>query len=138
MALEPKDVTAAEEPNPELVDMSRRFWLSLVLSVPLFLLAMSDMLPGQPLEHWIGPAGAALACNSALATPVVLWGGWPFFERGWQSIVTSHPQHVHADRHRHRRGIRLTAWSRRLRRSGFPNRSAATADRSTCISNRRQ
>ncbi|HMC12489.1 MAG TPA: copper-translocating P-type ATPase, partial [Pirellulaceae bacterium] len=86
MALEPKTVTAAEEPNHELVDMSRRFWLSLSLSVPLFLMAMSDMLPGQPFEHWFSST-ALRWLQFALATPVVLLWGWPIFERGWQSIV---------------------------------------------------
>jgi Cu+-exporting ATPase len=84
MALEPRTVTAEEGPNPELVDMSRRFWVGLVLSLPLFLLAMADMLPGRPLHfldmrivNWV---------QLALATPVVLWCGWPFFQRAWDSV----------------------------------------------------
>ena len=85
MALEPKTVTA-EEVNPELIDMSQRFWISVALSAPLLLIAMIDMLPGMPLASWLG-AGALRWIELALATPVVLWGGWPFFERGWQSIV---------------------------------------------------
>ena len=86
MALEPRTITAADEPNRELVDMSKRFWLSVAFSVPLFLMAMTDMLPGRPLEHWFGPT-ALRWLEFALATPVVLWWGWPIFERGWQSIV---------------------------------------------------
>src|SRR6202008_4666174 len=85
MALEPKTVTA-EEANPELIDMSRRFWISVALSAPLLLIAMIDMLPGMPLASRLG-AGALRWIELALATPVVLWGGWPFFVRGWQSIV---------------------------------------------------
>ena len=86
MALEPRTVTAEEEVNPELVDMSRRFWISLGLTVPVFALAMSEMLPGQPVQHAL-PARLLSWLQLALATPVVLWGGWPFFERGWQSVV---------------------------------------------------
>jgi len=86
MALEPRTITVAAEENLELADMSRRFWLSLILTAPLFFLAMADMLPGQPLQHvlslrllpWI---------ELILATPVVLWGGWPFFQRGWASVI---------------------------------------------------
>jgi len=72
MALEPAVVTAQDEANPELEDMQRRFWISLGLAVPTMLLGMSDRLP------WL---------QFALATPVVLWGGFPFFERGWASLV---------------------------------------------------
>jgi Cu+-exporting ATPase len=86
MALEPRTVTAEEEVNPELVDMSRRFWWSLALTAPVFLLAMSEMLPGRPVPHALG-ARALTWVQSALATPVVVWGGRPFFERGWQSVV---------------------------------------------------
>ena len=86
MALEPRTVTAEEEENPELADMSRRFWASLALTVPVFLLAMSEMLPGRPVHHALG-ARAVTWVQLVLATPVVLWGGRPFFERGWQSVV---------------------------------------------------
>ena len=90
MALEPKIVTMAEGPNPELDDMSRRFWWSLGPAVVVMLLAMSDMLPGQPLHQWFG--GARLNwIQWMLATPVVLWGGLPFFQRGWASIVNRAP-----------------------------------------------
>ena len=86
MALEPRTVTAEEEVNPELVDMSRRFWASLALTAPVFLLTMSEMLRGQPVHHALG-ARVLTWIQLALATPVVLWSGWPFFERGWQSVV---------------------------------------------------
>jgi Cu+-exporting ATPase len=86
MALERRTVTLEEKANPELVDMIRRFWISLALSVPLFLLAMSDMIPGQPVQRRFSPR-LLNWIQLVLATPVVLWGGWPFFERGWQSIV---------------------------------------------------
>ena len=86
MALEPRTVTLEDAPNPELVDMTRRFWISAALSLPLFILAMSDMLPGQPLQHLVSPR-LLTWIQFVLATPVVLWGGWPFFERGWHSIV---------------------------------------------------
>ena len=88
MALEPREVTA-EEANPELIAMTRRFWISAFLTVPLFVLAMSRMLP----ESWSGLiAGRTLSwIEFLLATPVVLWGGWPFFVRGWQSIVNRSP-----------------------------------------------
>jgi len=86
MALEPRTVTAHEEENPELHDMSRRFWVSLVLTAPLLIIAMLDMLPGMPVEHAL-PAGWLPWIELILATPVVLWGGWPFFQRGWTSIV---------------------------------------------------
>jgi Cu+-exporting ATPase len=85
MALEPVAVTAEEPENPELRDMTRRLWLSAALSAPLLLLAMAEMLPGQPL-HRLG-AGALAWLQAALATPVVLYGGWPFFHRGWASLV---------------------------------------------------
>lgn len=86
MALEPRMVTEAEEVNPELVDMARRFWISLILTVPLLLLVMSEMLPGQPVQHTLSSRFLTWL-QLALATPVVLWGGWPFFQRGWVSIV---------------------------------------------------
>ena len=86
MALEPRTVTAIEEENPELRDMKRRFWVSLVLTVPLLVVAMADMLPGMPVEHAL-PKGWLPWLELLLATPVVLWGGWPFFQRGWTSII---------------------------------------------------
>jgi Cu+-exporting ATPase len=86
MALEPRTVSLADEKNPELIDMTRRFWMSLALSIPLLLIAMSEMLPSNPIER-IAPMRTIVWIQFALATPVVLWGGWPFFVRCWQSIV---------------------------------------------------
>jgi Cu+-exporting ATPase len=85
MALEPRTVTG-EEKNEELIDMTRRFKAGLVLAIPLLLLAMSDLIPGQPVQHAISMRLLEYF-QLALATPVVLWGGWPFFQRGWASIV---------------------------------------------------
>jgi P-type Cu+ transporter len=89
MALEPVETTLDEGPNEELVDMSRRFWWSLALTVPMLAFMVSDMLPGQPL-HALIPSRLATWIQFALATPVVLWGGWPFFVRGWASVVSRH------------------------------------------------
>jgi len=86
MALEPRTVTAKEEENPELRDMTRRFWVSLILTAPLLAGAMADMLPDMPVEHAL-PGAWLPWIDLALATPAVLWGGWPFFQRGWASIV---------------------------------------------------
>jgi Cu+-exporting ATPase len=86
MALEPRTVTATQEENPELRSMTPRFGISLALTAPLLASAMADMLPGMPVEHAL-PAGWLPWIELLLATPVVLWGGWPFFQRGWTSIV---------------------------------------------------
>src|SRR5881296_453727 len=86
MALEPRTVSIEAEENPELRDMTRRLWISLALTVPLLGIAMADMLPGMPVQHAL-PAGWLPWIELLLATPVVLWGGWPFFQRGWSSIV---------------------------------------------------
>ena len=86
MALEPRTVTLQEEANPELVDMTRRLWVGVVLSMPIMFLAMSEMIPGQPVQRTISPH-LLNWIQLVLATPVVLWGGWPFFQRGWASIV---------------------------------------------------
>ena len=91
MALEPKVFSlTTEEDTSELDDMKRRFWISLALTLPVFLLAMSEMIPGQPVQHAIGHR-LVTWIQFALATPVVLWGGWPFFERGWASIANRSP-----------------------------------------------
>ena len=91
MALEPRTVTAAaSEDNPELRDMSRRFWISLALTAPLMAVAMAAMLCEMPLHRML-PGGALPWPEFALATPVVLWGGWPFFERFWTSLVNRSP-----------------------------------------------
>jgi len=86
MALEPRTVAGGEEENAELLDMTRRFKTGLILTVPLLLLAMSDLIPSQPVQHAIS-VRLLKFIQLALATPVVLWGGWPFFQRGWASIV---------------------------------------------------
>jgi len=85
MALEPITVTD-EEVNEELVDMTRRFKIGLALTIPLVFLAMSDLIPGQPVQQVIS-THILKYIQLVLATPVVLWGGWPFFKRGWVSIV---------------------------------------------------
>ena len=85
MALEPR-VATGEEENAELIEMQRRFWLSVVLTLPLLLVAMSEFIPGDPVRNLLAPRSLAWL-SLALASPVVLWGGWPFFVRGWQSIL---------------------------------------------------
>src|SRR5437870_3425476 len=90
MALEPRTVTLDEEVNPELVDMTRRFWICVILTAPIFFLAMSDMIPGQPIQRLL-PSKLLNWVQFIFATPVVLWGGWPFFQRGWASIVNRSP-----------------------------------------------
>jgi Cu+-exporting ATPase len=90
MALEPRTVTLEEGPNPELADMSRRFWVGLALSVPVFLAAMTDMLPGGPLHHLVGMTVLNWV-QLVLASPVVLWCGWPFYQRAWQSVLHRSP-----------------------------------------------
>jgi P-type Cu+ transporter len=86
MALEPWTVGVVEGPDPELVDMTRRFWIGLVLTLPLLVSMVGDMLPGEPLRHLMSPRASAWV-QLVLATPVVLWAGWPFFGRGWASII---------------------------------------------------
>ncbi len=86
MALEPRTITGGEEQNEELADMTRRFKLSLMLTIPLLLLAMSDLIPGQPVQHAVSMR-LLKYIQLAFATPVVLWAGWPFFQRGWASVV---------------------------------------------------
>ncbi len=86
MALEPRTISLQEEENPELVEMTRRFWVSAALSLPVFLIGMSEFIPGALLQR-IAPMNVWVWMQLALATPVVLWGGWPFFVRGWQSVV---------------------------------------------------
>jgi P-type Cu+ transporter len=89
MALEPRTVAVEEGPSPELAGMTRRMWIGALLGLPVFLLTMGDMVLGMGLGgrvgvqigNWIG---------LAFATPVVLWAGWPFFQRGWASIVNRH------------------------------------------------
>ncbi|HEY7162785.1 MAG TPA: heavy metal translocating P-type ATPase, partial [Acidobacteriota bacterium] len=91
MALEPKNIiAAAEHESPELKDMTRRFWISAILTLPILVLAMTEMLPGQPVQHALGMK-LTIWIQLILATPVVLWGGFPFFIRGWDSIVNRSP-----------------------------------------------
>jgi heavy metal translocating P-type ATPase len=88
MALEPLEA-GTDGDTSELNDMSRRFWTSLALSVPLLVVTMSEFVPGLNLYHWVGRDGFNWA-QGALGTPVVLWGGWPFFVRAWASFKTWH------------------------------------------------
>ena len=88
MALEPESVSlSAEEDTSELDSMTRRFWVGAVLSIPLFIYAMGDLIPGRPFEGLL-PGAWPQWIQFAMATPVVLWGGWPFFVRGVQSVRT--------------------------------------------------
>ena len=88
MALEPVLVTADSGPNAELLDMTRRFWVGVVLSVPVLILGMGgDLFPA--LHDLVSPRTSAWV-QLLLATPVVWWAGWPFFERGWTSVRTMH------------------------------------------------
>ncbi len=88
MALEPRTV-ALEDRNPELDDMTRRFRWSAVITVPILALMVSEFLPGQPLQRML-PNGWLNWIQLAFASPVILWGGWPFFARGWASVVNRH------------------------------------------------
>jgi Cu+-exporting ATPase len=88
MALEPKEISLDDQPDPELIDMKRRFWISAVLTLPVFLLAMGEMLPG--FHTYLSPQ-ISIWVQFILSTPVVLWGGWPFFERAWASIKNASP-----------------------------------------------
>jgi Cu+-exporting ATPase len=87
MALEPRTITIDEAESEELVDMRRRLWVSALLTVPVFVLAMGEHIPGV---NFAGLASGRTLdlIELALATPVVLWGAWPFFVRGWRSVVT--------------------------------------------------
>jgi P-type Cu+ transporter len=85
MALEPDLVSLDDSPNPELADMTRRFWIGLALTLPVFALAMGSHFLGL---HAFMERQSANWAQFVLATPVVLWAGWPFFERGWASLVT--------------------------------------------------
>ncbi len=89
MALEPVVVTEDEDENSELIDMTRRFWVSLLFTLPVFFIAMGDLLPGKPVSV-ILPTSIRPWIELLFASPVVLWGAWPFFVRAWRSIVTRH------------------------------------------------
>jgi Cu+-exporting ATPase len=86
MALEPMTASLDEEANPELVDMTRRFWTAVVLTIPVLVLGMSEFIPGQPLQQLASMRTLAWL-QLLFASPVVLWAGWPFFVRAWQSVV---------------------------------------------------
>lgn len=86
MALEPRTVAVEEVENPELISMTRRFWTGVALTIPVLALGMSDLISGKPLQHILS-ARAIAWTELVLATPVVLWCGWPFFQRAWASVV---------------------------------------------------
>ncbi len=88
MALEPKEITLDDQPDPEYIDMKRRFWISAVLTLPVFVLAMGEMFPS--FHNLIQPQ-TSIWVQFVLATPVVVWGGWPFFERAWASVKNLSP-----------------------------------------------
>jgi Cu+-exporting ATPase len=85
MALEPREVMAEQE-NPELKSMTRRLWVGVMLTLPLLAVMVMEMWPGHPFAGWIASRWMGWV-QMALATPVVVWCGWPFFERGWASVV---------------------------------------------------
>ena len=87
MALEPEEFSLETGPDPEYIDMRKRFWVSAVFSLPLFIYAMGDLIPGEPFKTWFDPS-VAQWLQFLLATPVILWGAWPFFVRGVQSVKT--------------------------------------------------
>jgi Cu+-exporting ATPase len=88
MTLEPMKVTV-EGTNPELDRMTRRLWAGIGFTLPILAVMVSDLLPSHPIQHLL--AGRSLGwVEFAFATPVVLWGGWPFFQRGWTSILSRH------------------------------------------------
>ena len=87
MALEAKDIMSGEEDTTELDDMTRRFWVCAVLSLPILLLVMLDHLPGKPLNGYISSVNA-MWIEFALASPVMLWGALPFFQKGWRSVIS--------------------------------------------------
>ena len=87
MALEPRSVQLDAAPDPELISMRRRLWLGGTLALPLLFIAMSELIPGEPLQQ-IASVRLWAWIQLVLAAPIVLWGGWPFFERGWRSVVS--------------------------------------------------
>ncbi|MFC5315071.1 haloacid dehalogenase, partial [Azospirillum rugosum] len=87
MALEPVGANVEQGPNPELVDFTRRFWVGAALAVPLLILEMGAHIPGTGI-HDVIPPRVSVWIQFLLATPVVVWSGWPLFERGWRSFVT--------------------------------------------------
>ena len=106
MTLEPVEASAEAEPNHELADMTRRFWVGLLLTSPVFILEMGGHIPGLRLHQLVPPA-LSTWIQFALSTPVVLWAGFPFFERGWASLVGRHLNMFHPDRAWNGHGISL-------------------------------
>ena len=88
MALEPSVISLDDQPDPELIDMKRRFWICAWLTIPVFILAMAEMIPGF---NEIVPPNVSVWIQFLLAAPVVIWGGKPFFERGWASVKNASP-----------------------------------------------
>src|SRR6185369_15326486 len=86
MALEPLTASLDEEDNTELTDMTRRLWIAAILALPVLAIGMSELIPGQPLQHRFSMKSLAWL-QLVLASPVVLGAGWPFFVRAWQSLV---------------------------------------------------
>ena len=86
MALEPRSATVESEPNPEYLDMRRRFWISAPLALATLVLAMGEMIPGDPLGRWLS-VNTRLYLQMALATPVAVWAAWPFYQRAVMSVV---------------------------------------------------
>ncbi len=89
MDLEPTVVTSDQKPDPELANMARRLYISTCFSLPVFFIAMSDMIPGQPLQQQVS-VKLLTWIQLFLATPVIIWAAWPFFVRGWKSLVNRH------------------------------------------------
>ena len=90
MALEPKTVSAeTEEDESELRDMTRRFWIGGALALPVFFLAMAHLVPALSHSEWVSGLVSRWT-QFILSTPVVLWAGWPFFQRGWRSLANRH------------------------------------------------
>ena len=88
MALEPKVISLDDEPDPELIDMTRRFWISAILTLPVLALAMGEYIPGF---HQVVSPRVSMWIQFLLGTPVILWGGFPFFQRGWASVKSVNP-----------------------------------------------
>ena len=104
MALEPEVFSADNEPNPELADFTRRLWIGGLFTLPVVILEMGGHFAG--LHHVLGQQNSNWL-QLLFATPVVRWAGWPLLERGWQSVLSAQPQHVHAHRHGHWRRVCL-------------------------------
>jgi P-type Cu+ transporter len=136
MALEPMEPAPDDEAGAtSCVDMTRRFWVSAALSLPLVAIVMAEMVPALSPARLV-PARALAWLQLALATPVVLWGGWPVL-RARLGLAAHAPQHVHADRARHRRAYAYSVVAD-LAPDLFPLRSAAPRQRGRSTSRRRR